>query len=97
MDIRNSLDGLRALLGVNAADPAASHAKATASVATSDWGSDSAKLSSAANQISEAASDESVRMDKITAVQQALASGTYNVPASAVSAKLVDAMLSQGQ
>jgi anti-sigma28 factor (negative regulator of flagellin synthesis) len=33
-------------------------------------------------------------MDKVSAIQSALAAGTYDVPAAAVASKLVDAMLS---
>jgi anti-sigma28 factor (negative regulator of flagellin synthesis) len=32
-------------------------------------------------------------MDKVTAIQAALAAGTYDVPASAVASRVVDAML----
>ncbi|KAA6464730.1 flagellar biosynthesis anti-sigma factor FlgM [Acidobacteria bacterium AB60] len=32
-------------------------------------------------------------MDKVAAIQAALASGAYNVPASAVASRMVDAML----
>jgi anti-sigma28 factor (negative regulator of flagellin synthesis) len=32
-------------------------------------------------------------MDKVAAIQQALASGTYNVPASEVAGKMIDQML----
>jgi anti-sigma28 factor (negative regulator of flagellin synthesis) len=32
-------------------------------------------------------------MDKVSSIQAALGAGTYNVPASAVASKLVDAML----
>ena len=40
-------------------------------------------------------SDSTVRMDKVTEIQAALASGSYNVPASAVASKVVDSMLSE--
>jgi flagellar biosynthesis anti-sigma factor FlgM len=51
-------------------------------------------FSNAASQVSQTAADDSVRADKVSAVQSALAAGTYNVPASAVASKIVDAMLS---
>jgi flagellar biosynthesis anti-sigma factor FlgM len=97
MDIRNSFDGLRSLLGVNPASPAAPQSKGAMAQAGSVWGSDSANLSSAASEVSQAASGEGVRMDKVASVQQALVSGTYSVPASAVASKLVDAMLTAGR
>jgi negative regulator of flagellin synthesis FlgM len=98
MDIRNSLEGLRTLLGVNPAVPAAPQAKETTTpAAPGAWGSDSANVSSAASEMSNAASEEGVHMDKVAAVQQAVAAGTYNVPASDVASKLVDAMLTAGR
>lgn len=39
------------------------------------------------------AAEGRVRMEKVAPVQAALAAGTYNVPARAVAAKMVDAML----
>jgi flagellar biosynthesis anti-sigma factor FlgM len=93
MDIRNSLDGLRTLLGVNPAVPSAPQGKsAGATVGMSGLDSDRATLSSAGNEVSQAVSGEDVRTDKVAAVQAALAAGTYDVPASAVASKMVDAM-----
>ena len=92
MDIRNSLDGLRSLLGVNQAVPAAAAPK-SAVAAGSLLPSDQATLSSAGSEVSLTGSEAGVRADKVAAVQAALAAGTYNVPASAVASKLVDAML----
>jgi negative regulator of flagellin synthesis FlgM len=50
-------------------------------------------LSSAGSEVSLSANEEDVRTDKVAVVQAALAAGTYNVPASAVASKVVDAML----
>ena len=97
MDIRNSLDGLRSLLGVNPTASSAPQSKSNASRAGGTFDTDRATLSDAANEVSQAASGEDVRTEKVAAVQAALAAGTYNVPASAVASKLVDAMLSGGQ
>ncbi len=95
MDIRNSLDGLRSLLGVNVAAPAAGSTKGSSAAASgSALGSDRATLSSAGSEVSLTAAEDGVRTDKVVAVQAALAAGTYNVPASAVASKLVDSMLS---
>jgi flagellar biosynthesis anti-sigma factor FlgM len=93
MDIRNSLESLRTLLG--ATSPVATQGKsATPSSSGSGLMTDRATLSSAASEISDAAAGEGVRMEKVTAGQQALAAGTYSVPAYAVASKVMDAMLS---
>lgn len=93
MDIRSSLEGLKTLLGVDPATQAATQGKSAPPSAGSALMSDRATLSSAGSEISDASSGEGVRMDKVAAVQQALAAGTYSVPASAVASKLIDSML----
>lgn len=92
MDIRNNFDGLKSLLGVETA-VAASRPARTQTVADSALGSDHATLSTAAAEFSQAAREEDVRPEKVAAVQAALAADTYNVSASEVASKLVDAML----
>ncbi len=96
MDIRNSLDGLGSLLGLNPTAPSASQGKGNASAARSSFDSDQATFSSAASEVSQTASGESVRADKVAAVQAALADGTYSVPASAVASRVIDSMLTSG-
>jgi negative regulator of flagellin synthesis FlgM len=94
MDIRSSLDGLKSLLGVS--QTTSSSAQQVKPSKTSDGGSfsaDHATLSSAGSLVSQALSDDGVRMDKVAGVQAAIAAGTYNVPASAVASRLVDSML----
>jgi negative regulator of flagellin synthesis FlgM len=93
MDIRNSMDGLRSLLGVDTTASAAAGSRGAAPAGSSAIGSDSATVSSAASEVAQTASADGVRTDKVASVQAALAAGTYNVPASAVASKLVDAML----
>jgi negative regulator of flagellin synthesis FlgM len=95
MDISNSYEGLRSLLGVNTSEPSAVGNKTSSGTAAATTGSDSTTVtvSNAASQVSQTAGDDSVRTDKITAVQSALADGSYNVSASAVAAKVVDSML----
>jgi negative regulator of flagellin synthesis FlgM len=73
------------------ATPQASQATATG--ISSELGSDRATLSSAGSEVSLTAADSGVRTDKVAAVQAALAAGTYDVPATAVASKIVDAML----
>ena len=94
MDIRNSMDGLRSLLGVNPTPAQAPQPKGSAAATGSAFDTDRATLSTAANEVSQAMSDEGVRPEKVAEIQSALAAGTYDVPASAVASKLVDAMLS---
>ena len=93
MDIRSSLDGLKSLLGVSQPAQPATAAKGSATASPSALGSDSATLSSAGSEVQMTAGEDGVRMDKVAGVQAALAAGTYNVPPSAVAAKMVDAML----
>ncbi|MGA3262728.1 MAG: flagellar biosynthesis anti-sigma factor FlgM [Terracidiphilus sp.] len=93
MDIRTSLDGLKSLLGVPTTPPAATQTKSNTAAGGSALASDRATLSSAGSEVSLTASEPGVRMDKVTAIQAALAAGTYDVPASAVASRVVDAML----
>ena len=95
MDVRNSLEGLKTLLGVNqtAATPAAGAAKKQASAGGTAFDSDRATLSTAGSEVSQTAADGGVRMDKVAHVQAALQAGTYDVPVAAVATKMVDAML----
>jgi len=96
MDIRSSMDGLRSLLGVNPTVASAPQNKSGSAAAGSSFDSDQATVSSAASEISQAASGESVRTEKVTAIQAALAAGTYSVPATAVASKVIDSMLAAG-
>ncbi len=77
MDIRNSLDGLRSLLGVNPAAHAAPQSKSSTSAAAtgSAFDSDRATFSSAASEVSQAVSGEGVRTDKVAAVQSGAGCG----------------------
>lgn len=94
MEIRNSFEGLKSLLGVNgAAAPPAAQGKAAGVAQGGAFSADSATLSSAASEVAQAAGGDDVRMDRVASIQAALASGTYSVPASAVASSLVDAML----
>jgi flagellar biosynthesis anti-sigma factor FlgM len=92
MDIRNSLDGLKSLLGVTAPSMPARQTKSGSAANGSALASDQATFSSAGNEASQTAAGSEVRMDKVSAIQAALSAGTYNVPASAVAAKMVDAV-----
>jgi negative regulator of flagellin synthesis FlgM len=97
MDIRNSLDGLKSLLGVTPPAPSATQAKPSTATSPSALSSDSATVSNAGSEVALTAADSDVRLDKVANVQAALASGTYNVPTSEVASKMVDAMLGTKQ
>jgi negative regulator of flagellin synthesis FlgM len=97
MEIRNNAEAMKAFLGVSSpgstqvqlnrnADTAASHAA---------FAGDQATLSQAA-EVLQSADGPDVRMDKVAAVQQALAAGTYSVPAEKVAEKMIDTMLAGG-
>jgi len=96
MNVNNNLQGLQQLFSsqeVSRTSDAGGHSPAAGtSTRASD---DTATLSAAASLAASAAPDSDVRMDKVTAIQQALASGTYNVPASEVAGRMIDHMLGQ--
>jgi flagellar biosynthesis anti-sigma factor FlgM len=93
MDVRNNMEGLRSLLGVQSNPTAPSSPRGGAQTGASELSGDRATLSSAGSEASLGSADDGVRMDKVASVQAALVAGTYYVPASAVAAKMVDAML----
>jgi len=97
MDIRSSLDGLKSLLGVPTTAPPAPQTRSGAAASGSSFASDRATLSSAGSEVSLTAAEPGVRMEKVASIQAALKTGTYNVPASAVASKVVDAMLGGDQ
>ena len=92
MDTRNSLDGVKSLLGVESM-PASTRPNRSQRADDSALGSDSATLSCAAREVSQAAGEDVVRTEKVASIQAALAAGTYEVPASAVATRIVDVML----
>jgi flagellar biosynthesis anti-sigma factor FlgM len=56
--------------------------------------SDNTSLTSTAGVLAQAVNScDDVRADKVVVLQAAIASGTYNVPASAVADKLIQSML----
>jgi negative regulator of flagellin synthesis FlgM len=97
MDIRNGMDGLRSLLGVNPTTSSSPQGKVNTTAAPGSFDSDQATFSNASSEISQSASGEGVRADKVAAVQAALAAGTYSVPPLAVASRMIDSMLMAGQ
>ncbi|HZB87915.1 MAG TPA: flagellar biosynthesis anti-sigma factor FlgM [Terracidiphilus sp.] len=94
MSVDNNVNGLQQLLGVGStAQPQSRPAKNQPAAVTSALAGDQATLSSAGATVSQSSSSSDVRLDKVASIQAALTAGTYNVPASAVAGKLVDALL----
>lgn len=54
---------------------------------------DRASVSTAAGLVAQALSQSDVRTEKVAALQQSVAAGTYNVPASSVADKLISTLL----
>jgi len=56
-------------------------------------GTDQASVSSTGGLVAQALSTPDVRTDKVASLQAAIASGSYQVPASEVAGKIVDSLL----
>lgn len=93
MEIRNNLNTLNSVANVETAGNQPATAQRDASATPTEHVTDRATVSTAGSQISQPAPDADVRWEKVAAVQQALADGTYDVPASEVATKMVDSML----
>ena len=98
MEIRNNAEALKAFLGVSSsASTKSSTTRGTeAEGLTPAFTGDMATLSEVGTAMQGALGHEGVRLDKVVAVQNALAAGTYCVSASKVADKLIDAMLATG-
>lgn len=98
MNGTNGISSLQQMLGslnVNEGKAAGAAGKAGAATATEATASnklDAATLSAAGGLAAQGGGSD-VRMAKVAQLQQAIASGTYNVPASAVADKMVEGML----
>jgi len=98
MEVRNNAEALKAFLGVPSATPTPTHPvrSGDGTAAHAAFAGDQATFSQAATEVSQATDEPAVRMDKVTAIQQVMASGSYSVPATEVAGKVMDAMLGVG-
>jgi negative regulator of flagellin synthesis FlgM len=95
MNVNNNLQGLQQLLSSQEVVKGESAQRGGTGAGQVQGGVDEATLSSAASVAAQTAPDADVRMEKVAAVQQALAGGTYSVPSTEVAGKMIDAMLSR--
>jgi len=98
MEIRNDAEALKAFLGVSSPGLGKTHPIRNAGTAASQaaLAGDKATLSQAASEVSQSIAEADIRMEKVVAIQQALAAGTYSVPASEVADKVIEVMLAGG-
>lgn len=98
MEIRNNADALKSLLNVpSSAGTAAQPARhGNAGPVESALSGDQATVSQVGAEVSQTTEQDSVRGDKVAAIQQAIAAGTYSVSATKVADKMIDAMLAGG-
>ncbi|HWA94482.1 MAG TPA: flagellar biosynthesis anti-sigma factor FlgM [Terracidiphilus sp.] len=99
MEIRNSAENLKNLLGVNPASSTTAQqiqsGKKAQQDGTSALAGDQATFSNLGQEASQAARGTDVRTEKVATIQAALTDGTYHVPAKAVAHKIVDSLLSR--
>ena len=94
MEIRDKADALKAFLGVSTLPSSTRSSRRSeneqAPVALSG---DQVTLSMAGSRVLDSTPQEGMRLDKVSAVQQALAAGTYSVAASKVADKVIESMV----
>lgn len=97
MNVNDGLHGLPEALGVSQASPvsAVQPQQQTASSGIANNIQDRTEVSTAASLAHQAMSVPDVRMDKVAAIQQALANGTYQVSPADVADKLVRQMMGE--
>src|ERR1051325_8027239 len=98
MEIRNNAEALKAFLGVpeTASSKSLGAGRTETGEAQAAFSEDEATFSHLGTALNGAAAQEGVRLDRVAAVQGAIAAGTYSVPAAKVADKLIDAMLITG-
>jgi negative regulator of flagellin synthesis FlgM len=90
--------GAAETLAASSANRTAKAEQNVASVSSPDTSSkalpvDQANLSTTASVVAQALSGSDVRFEKVAELQQSIAAGTYNIPASDVASKVLSALL----
>jgi flagellar biosynthesis anti-sigma factor FlgM len=98
MEIRNNIEALKAFLGVSSSSAPRGSQGVTneQGAAQASLAGDRATLSHVGAEVSQSVSEGDVRMDKVVAIQRALAAGTYEVRAAMVAGKVIDSMIEAG-
>lgn len=95
MSFTNGIGTLQQTVGTaatEAAKPVAGGAKTNATQTVSEQ-ADHAELSATGSLMSKGLGGSDVRMEKVQALQQAIASGSYQVSSGEVAGKLIDSMM----
>ena len=97
MSVTNGIGNLQQTIGTAATEAAkpvsGGEAKARSAAHAVSEQTDHAELSAAGSLISKGLDGSDVRMEKVQALQQAIVSGSYQVPSSEVANKLIDSMM----
>lgn len=88
-----NLLGSLAVNGAKAANPDAKAGDAAAATRVFSGKLDAASLSVAGGFAAQASGGTDIRFTKVAALQQAIANGTYSVPASEVAGKMIEALM----
>lgn len=97
MEIRNGGEALKAFLGISSPQSANGQpiSRQGSDQTRAAFVGDQATLSAVGTKVSDGTGD-GVRMDRVAAVQAALATGTYRVDPEKVAEKVIDAMRAGG-
>jgi negative regulator of flagellin synthesis FlgM len=93
MNVNNNVQGLQQLFPAQGGARTENTAAQQSGSAAVSGSADQTTLSPAASMAAASAQDSGVRMEKVASIQQAIAAGTYNIPASAVAGKMMDHMM----
>lgn len=93
--LNGSVNGTSAVTNAVKAGQTTSSNLAASDLATSNSSTikDQASVSTTGGLVAQALTTSDVRQEKVAALQSAIASGSYNVPSSAVASKIVDSLL----
>ena len=92
-DLKQALSAIAPTSATETQQVTSGKAKESGTAASRETQADEARLSSTGGLIAKALEGSDVRADKVAALQQAIASGTYNVSSSDVAGKMIQSLL----